>query len=55
MLGYLGPELKHELGDLVGISIRVTNYGIDCDLLIRHGAMRGTIKLLKRLRRKFKD
>ena len=56
VLGYLGPGLMKELGDLVSIRIEVTSqYIIMGDLKVRQGAMLRTIKTLKRLRREFKD
>lgn len=54
VLGYLGPGLMKELGDLVSIRIEVTmQYVIMGELMVRQGAMQRTIKTLKRLRREF--
>jgi hypothetical protein len=56
VLGYLGPALMKELGDLVSIHIEVTTqYIIMGELKVRQGAMPRTIKTLKRLRREFED
>lgn len=56
VLGYLGPELMKELGDLVSIRIEVTmQYIIMGELSIRQGAMLRTVKTLRRLRRDFRD
>lgn len=55
VLGYLGPALERELGDLVSISLHIADYGIRGDLSVRPGSMPQTIKTLKRLRREFED
>ncbi len=56
VLGYLGPGLMKELGDLVSIEIEVTmQYIIMGILKVRQGAMPRTIKTLKRLRREFEN
>ena len=53
VLGYLGPGLIRELGDLVGVSLHVTEYAVRADLVVRHGVMPRAVKILKRLRREF--
>ena len=55
VLGHLGPGLIRELGDLVGVSLRVTEYGVRADLVVRHGVLPRAVKILKRLRRGFED
>lgn len=54
VLGYLGPGLMKELGDLVSIRIEVTmQYVIMGELKVRQGAMDRTVKTLKILRQQF--
>lgn len=56
VLGYFGPGLMKELGDLVSISLAVTTqYIIMAELTVRQGAMPRTIRTVRRLRREFKD
>ncbi len=55
ILGYLGPELNKALGDIVRISLHVTDYGIRGDLIVRHGAMHQTVKTLRHLYREFNN
>lgn len=56
VLGYFGPGLMKEMGDLVSIHLNVeTEYRIWALLSVRQGAMPRTIKTVKRLRLEFKD
>lgn len=56
VLGYFGPGLMKEMGDLVGISLEVkTQYIVMAELYVRQGAMPRTIEAIKRLRREFED
>ncbi len=56
VLGYLGPGLMKELGDLVNISLHVTTqYIIMAELTVRQGAMRRTVRAVRRLRQKFES
>jgi len=56
VLGYFGPGLMKEMGDLVGISLEVeTQYVIMAKLYVRQGAMPRTISTVRRLQREFKD
>lgn len=54
VLGYLGPGLMAELGDLVNISITVTTWGDSrCDLSIRDGVIDRATKTIRKLAKKF--
>ena len=53
VLGYLGPGLNRTLGDLVNISLQITDYGTRCDLIVRDGAVQSTVRAIRRLRREF--
>lgn len=54
VLGYLGPGLMKELGDLVSIGLQVTTqYIIMAELSVRQGAMQRTVRTIRRLRREF--
>ena len=56
VLGYLGPALMKEMGDLVRIIINVADYGwVRADLTVRAGAMDRTVETVRQLRREFKD
>jgi hypothetical protein len=55
VLGYLGPELMGDLGDRVSVQLDVvTEYIVMGILTVRQGAMRRTIRAIRRLRRNFK-
>lgn len=55
VLGYLGPELMRDLGDRINIRLDVTTqYIVMGTLTVRHGAMRRTVRAVRRLHRDFK-
>ena len=54
VLGYFGPGLMKEVGDLVGVSLEVkTQYVIMARLYVRQGAMPRTVKVVRKLARDF--
>ena len=54
VLGYLGPGLMKELGDLVSIELRVdAEYRFTALLTVRQGVVPRATKTIKRLRREF--
>ena len=56
VLGYLGPGLIGEMGDLVAVKLHIfAKYRITAELAVRPGAMARTVRILRRLRREFED
>ena len=56
VLGYFGPGLAHEIGDLATTSIIVTSYGLpQAELAVRPGAMVEAIEAVRKLAVTFRD
>ena len=54
VLGYLGPGLMKELGDLVSIGLGVkTEFVITAELTVRQGALPRTVRTIRKLARDF--
>lgn len=56
ILGYLGPRLAEEIGDLATVSITVTSCGLpQGELSVRPGAMTETISSIEKIADDFCD